>query len=256
MTKQPKILIWDIETLPAIAYIFDIFQGTNPDWVIQEGSIVTIAYRWLGEEKAKVLSVTDFPKTFKANVYDDTELLKAFLEIMNEADYTVAHYGDKFDMRMFNGRVFRAGLTPTAPTKQLDTWKLVKRHFKFQSNKLDYIGKALGLGGKIKTSGELWLKCAKGDKDAIKDMATYNAQDVDLLHDVFLKLLPYVKTTLNLCDESHDEASCSKCGSHNVHKRGFVATAGGKRQRYQCNDCGGWSSDANLIPLNKTTRPL
>jgi len=252
INKDQKVLIWDIESLPAQAYIFDIYQGTNVDWIIKDTSIVTIAYRFVGEEKAKVISVLDFPKTFKKDVYDDSELLKAFSKIMNEADFTVAHYGDKFDMRLFNARVLRAGLEPVAPTKQIDTWRLAKRHFKLQSNKLDHLGHVLGIGKKIQTSKGLWIRCAQGERDAIEEMATYNRQDVDLLHDVFLKLVPYVKTTLN---KSLGETGmcCSKCGSHNLQKRGTTISLTKKYQRYQCKDCGGWSSDKTSVPNLVTT---
>jgi hypothetical protein len=238
MNKKPKILIWDVESLPNKGYFFAIFdQNINPNFIIKERSLITIAYKWLGDKKAKSLSVADFPGV---DPYNDGPLIKAFLEIYNQADYTVAHYGDKFDTKFLNTRAIMNGLEAPAPVAQIDTYKLVKKQFNFNSNRLDYIGKKLGLGGKMPMDWSYWVACAEGDLKAIKKMAAYNRQDVDLLEAVFKKLMPHVTTKLNRHLFDSPLCSCKHCGSSDVQQRGFYHNATRSMKRFVCNVCGSW----------------
>ena len=65
------------------------------------------------------------------------------------------------------------------------TLKLSRSKFKFNSNKLDYIAKYLGMGEKIKTEFGLWKDIVLNkDKDAMAKMVKYCQQDVRLLEKV------------------------------------------------------------------------
>lgn len=233
--SKPKILLLDIETLPNICFAFDLYSYKNPAMLLQEKAIITFAYKWLGDAEAHVI-VADGP-------YDDKSLCEKILKILGEADYVVGHYGDKFDMRFIRSRVLYHGLPPVPPITSLDTYKLAKKYFHLNANRLGYIGKYLNLGAKNETTFKLWADCAKGKQEAIDEMAAYNKQDVVLLEQVFLAMLPYIESKLNynLC-ASDDTVHCDNCGSAHVQKRGFVFTKLARRQRYQCKDCGSWFS--------------
>ncbi len=240
MIKEPRILIYDLETLPNKGYFFGLFdQRINPNFIIEEKSIVTIAYKWMHEKTAKVLSIADFGKL--KNPYDDKKLLKAFLEVYDTADYTVAHYGDAFDTKFLHARAFLTGLPAPAPVAQIDTYKLAKRHFNLNSNRLDFLGKKLGFGGKMPMDWSYWVKCAEGHLPSIKKMAAYNKQDVVLLEKVFKKLLKSTSTKLNYeIFNPSEEHLCKHCGSKSLHNRGFVHTKTRSLQRVVCKDCGAW----------------
>ena len=126
--------------------------------------------------------------------------------------------------------------------QQIDLLKTARHKFKFPSNKLDYVAKALKVGGKIKHAGhELWVRCLNGEPQAWEEMENYNKNDVILLEKVYYKLLPWIKGHPNSSLYSNTPDSCVICGSTNLTKRGFHYTTVAKYQRYQCKDCGSWS---------------
>lgn len=239
MKKQPRILIYDLETLPNLGYFFDLFsdRGIPTEFIKQPKSICTIAYKWLGDAKSKVLVVE--------NPYDDKAILEAFMPIWEQADYTVAHYGDGFDYPFLAARLMANGLPPLPTVTTVDTYKLAKRHFgrSLNSNKLDHLAHILGLGSKNKTSASLWVRCAEGERKALREMAAYNLQDVDLLQDVLQAMLPYVNSKLNMnLFKDVEEVICNNpiCTNSDLQKRGVSVTKLTKKQRYQCQGCGSW----------------
>lgn len=239
---KPKVLYIDIETLPNITYAYNLYDYKNPQMIIKEKSIITFAYKW-NNSKTKVVTALDFQGT-KKDPYDDKGLVEFINSVIEEADYVVAHYGDKFDMRFIRSRSLINGLVATPPVSTIDTYKLAKKYFHLNANRLDYLGKLLGLGGKAKSGWELWEKSAKGDLEAIAKMAAYNKRDVDLLEAVFLKMLPHVESNLNqkLFSET-GLCVCRNCGSKHLQKRGTIVNRLTKRQRYFCVDCGSWHSE-------------
>ncbi len=233
--SKPKILFLDIETLPNLCYAFDLFSYKKPDMIVLEKAIITFAYKFYGDKEAKVI------KGNSESPYNDKELCEKINDIITKADYVVAHFGDKFDMRFIRARSLINGISPTPPVAQIDTYKMAKKYFHLNANRLDYLGRVLGVGRKIHTSWSLWEKCAEGNKKAINEMAEYNKQDVELLEAVFLKMLPYTTTTLNNNLFAEQEV-CPSCGGIHLQKRGTLVNKVTKRQRYQCMDCRSWFS--------------
>jgi DNA polymerase III epsilon subunit-like protein len=76
-------------------------------------------------------------------------MIKAFLKVMAQADEIVAHNGDRFDLKWLRTRALLHGLDVMPSPKTIDTLKWAKRYFNFNSNKLDYIAKYLGVGQKM-----------------------------------------------------------------------------------------------------------
>jgi DNA polymerase III epsilon subunit-like protein len=242
MTKSPKVLLLDVESLPNIMYGFDLWNGSKPSMLIKERAIVTFAYKWVGEKSVHVVTTHDFQKG-KYDPYNDKGIVEFIGKLITDADYVVGHYSDKFDMRLIRARTLINNLPPLPPVATIDTYKLAKKYFYLNANRLDYLGKLLGLGGKIGTSWTLWQDCAEGCTKALKKMAIYNKRDVDLLEKVLNKLKPYVQSPLNhgLFDSS-GYAVCPHCGSKELQKRGTIVSRLAKRQRVHCQKCGSWSS--------------
>lgn len=245
MQRKSKILLFDIETSPNLGYCWGKWEQNIIDFK-ENWYILTFSYKWLGEKKTHVLSLPDFP-TYKGNRENDVELVAELWKLFDEADVIIAHNGDSFDIKKANSRFVQHGMTPPTPYKTIDTKKVAKAYFRFDSNKLDDLGQYLGLGRKLDTGGfELWLGCMAGEKKSWDLMCKYNKQDVVLLERVYLALRPWMTNHPNANLTNETTCNCPICGSANVQKRGFAITRVSKRQRLQCLDCGGWSQGQSV----------
>lgn len=201
----------------------------------KEWYMIAFCAKWLGG-KTIVRGLDDY-LGYKPYSEDDSKLVKELWELFNEADIIIAHNGDKFDIRKSNTRFIENGLTPPSPYKTIDTKKIAKRYFGFNSNNLDDLGKRLGVGRKLKHEGfDLWLGCLKGDSRAWKKMKKYNRQDVLLLERIYLKLRPWIT------NHPYVGGKCN-CQSPNLQKRGITINKSGKHQRFQCQNCAAWSQE-------------
>lgn len=247
----PKILFYDIETAPNIGAIWGKYEQ-DVIWFEKDWYILSFSYKWLGDKTATVIALPDF-KLYKKEPENDRELVKALWEKLNEADIVVAHYGDAFDNKKSSTRFIQHGLTPPAPYKSVDTKKVAAKYFKFDSNKLMDLGRYLDVGTKMETGGSgLWRKCMLGDSKAWDTMKKYNKQDVELLEQIYLKMLPWITTHPNT-NGYKEGVVCPRCGSSHLNSRGNAVLASGTQyKRYQCQDCGAWSRDNKTVPF---TRP-
>jgi predicted nucleic-acid-binding Zn-ribbon protein len=233
----------DIETLPNLGWTWSRWE-TNVIAFQQETCIATFAAKWLGEPVfAKALP--DY-KGYKPGSYDDRKIMEDLHALLDEADVVVAHNGNSFDVKVINARFLFHQMPPPSPYKTVDTKLAVKRVARFNSNKLDDLGKLLLGEGKIKTDFELWLGCIKGDPKAWAKMVRYNKADTVLLERLYLRLLPWISNHPNLTLFDKD-AKCPKCGSKNFQRRGYAVSATRRYQRVQCTDCGGWSKLSKSI---------
>lgn len=225
---EPKILYWDLETGGVNALRADL------------GFVLCFGYKWAGERNAHCLTLKDF-SGFKLHTFDDTELVRAALKIMEKADLLVAHYGDKFDRRFFQGRCVIDGLKPPPPTKQRDTCRIARTAFNFSSNRLGHLAKVLKCKHQKRSRGwpDWWLRVLAGDKDTLDKMAHYCKGDVQTLEDVYMKLRVY--------DNPHprlvmDRSKCGLCGGA-VEYRGFAYVGLYRYRRYVCHKCGRWGKE-------------
>jgi predicted RNA-binding Zn-ribbon protein involved in translation (DUF1610 family)/DNA polymerase elongation subunit (family B) len=247
LQKRPRIILYDIETSHNVVAVFQLAHNDyiNPDNLLQERYVVCASWKELGESKVHSVSTLDNPKRFKANPHDDRHVVETLHSVLSEADVIVAHNGDKYDVRFVAGRGLKHKLGPLPPIVSIDTLKIAKSRFLLNANSLDYLGKYLGVGGKVKTTPGLWLRVLSGDQKAIKEMVDYNKADVQLLEEVFLKLLPYVP---NLNRRLFDTVSgCPKCGSENIQRRGEHVAVTRTYQRFHCQDCGGWFKEGKPV---------
>lgn len=232
-----RILILDIETAPNTAYVWRFFkENIGAEQVRENSTILSYAAKWLGDKKVFYDDVQDKP---------EEEVLRGLNALLDEADITVAHNGDRFDMPKIRGRSLVAGIPLPSPYKTVDTCLAARKQFGFESNSLKYLAKVLGCCEKDehkKFPGfRLWEECLKGNKEAWKEMKKYNIQDIYTLEELYLKIRPYIVNHPNVSVfKDGVEVSCPKCGSDDSQKRGHYYTNVGKYQRFRCNSCGGW----------------
>lgn len=242
-TEQAKILLFDIETAPNLGYIWGKYEQNVLDYT-SEWYMMSFAYKWLGDTKVVCHALPEY-KTYRKDKEDDSELVKDLHKLFDEADLIIAHNGDDFDVKKANARFIYHGLNPPAPYKTVDTKKIAKNSFKFNSNSLNDLGQHLGLGEKAPTGGfGLWKGCMSGDEKSWSTMIKYNKQDVVLLEQVYLKLRPWHKTHPNLGHFTEEIHSCPKCNGSHLQSRGYSKTLSSIYRRFQCQDCGAWSRAA------------
>ena len=254
--KNPRILLYDIETSLQLVSVFQLKYNDfiNPDNIVQERHVISVCYKWLGEKKTHDISLLDDPKRFTKDPHDDKYVVNEFHKVLMEADCIVAHNGDQFDYKYLKTRMLLHGLPTLPPVTSIDTYKVAKQQFLFNSNRLDYLGKFLGFNGKKTTPKGLWLKVLNGDRSAIKVMVDYNKRDVILLEKVFMKLRPYIPNHVNR--EIYGQIGCPRCGSKKVQSRGFHRAITKTYRRYCCNTCGGWFRDLKGEKQSTKTRVL
>ena len=187
-----------------------------------------------------MFALPDYPG-YKKDKENDGALVKHLHEFLDQADVVIAHNGDNFDIKKCNARFIFHGLTPPSPYQTVDTLKIARRHFEFDSNRLDALAKYFGIGGKLPHTGKhLWLGCMSGDLKAWKMMRQYNVHDVDLLEEVYEKLRPWSTNHPNFNLYTR-ETACPVCQGKKFQKRGHLMTRTGQKPRLQCTTCGKWS---------------
>jgi len=230
-----KLLTLDIETSPNLAHVWGLWQqNVGLSQLLESGEVICFAAKWYGEEEVSFFS------SFHVGKSQMVHLAHKFLD---EADAVIHFNGARFDIPHLNREFVEAGLKPPSPYAQIDLLKVVKKNFRFPSNKLDYVTKALGLDHKVQNAGhQLWVKCMANDFQAWEEMKKYNVQDVVITEQLYDRLLPWISShpTHGLY-QGGDEHTCPNCGGSNLQKRGFALTQVSKFQQYQCNDCGKWS---------------
>lgn len=230
-----KIMFFDIETSPNVCYSWRIGYNINltPDNIVEERKIMCICWKYAGEDATYAL-------TWDKN-HDDKKMLAEFNRVIQECDVAIGHNGDKFDLKWVKTRNIFHKLPPINNVITVDTLKLARNQFNFNSNKLDYIGDMLGVGRKTETGGySLWTRVLSGEKKALNEMVEYCRNDVVLLEDVYNAIRPYVdRTPIHMGMLKHnDRLACPSCGCKKVYKSSKVTLRTGTYQRYKCTECG------------------
>jgi hypothetical protein len=237
MPKQPRGLVYDLETSYILTYTFSLYpESISHNNIVKDWHIHCASWKWVGEDKVYTAIEKD---GCDFNIVD--KLSKA----INEADYVIAHNGDKFDIKKLGTRVIahkKRGAKPLPPLPSVDTLKEARRIGAFTSNRLDYLGEYLGVGRKLQNSPNLWRDAFLGNKKALKEMATYNIQDVLLLEEVYLELKAFMKNHPNYNVLMGTDSQCPSCGSGDLTRRGYSVTKTARKPRFQCNACGSWST--------------
>lgn len=246
--RAPKILLFDIETAPNLSHVWGHYEQ-NVLSHVKEWYVLAWCAKWL-DGKPVSRSLPDY-KGYKPGSTDDKALCRELWHILDEADVVIAHNGNSFDIKKMNARFLVHGFGPPSFFAKIDTKLVAKRYFRHNSNKLDDLGKLLGVGRKVVHTGfQLWLDCMAGDSRAWNLMVKYNRQDVLLLERVYLKLRPWMESHPNMNVLLNRDAGCTKCGSKNIQHRGWRFTPTGRQKRWQCNDCKGYSTGIHVKTTN------
>ena len=226
-------LVIDIETAPNLAYVWGLWnQNVGLNQIEKTGSVICFAAKWHGSKKVM----------FYSDYHDGHDnMVGAAHALMSSADAVIHYNGKAFDVKHLQREFLLADLGPAAPHTDIDLLQVVRRKFKFPSNKLTHVSEALGLGGKVQHTGfDLWRDCMMGDDKAWKLMKKYNVQDVRLTEDLYDRLLPWIDNHPNMALASNRPDACPKCGGTNIASNGLRSTKTMTYRRFICHGCRSW----------------
>lgn len=192
----------------------------------------------MGDKKTRVISIGN-SKKFEKDRTDDSDVIKEFIEVYNEAELTVTYYGKGFDLKMINSKALEHDLPFPAPVPMVDLFFVVRSNLSLSRKSLQNVG----IFAKLKTqktpvTSDAWKKAATGHKPSIKYVVDHCRADVDLLEEAYLKLRPLSRTHPRVAGW----APCRYCGGK-LNRRGkAISHLKGEQYRFQCTSCRGWET--------------
>lgn len=186
---EPKTLFLDLETSPTVGYSWGGRKfEVNIIEYIEEGNILSFAWKWGGDKDIQVKSNRLYSKDYRVNNRLITELHKLY----SKADYVVGHNLFAFDDKVANTDILLNKLPPPPRHRVLDTLKIARQNFRFNSNKLDDLARRLGIGRKMPHTGfQMWKDVMANDPKAWDMMERYNKHDIFLLEEVWKRFEPW-----------------------------------------------------------------
>jgi hypothetical protein len=256
ITDGSKILIYDIET-PRLKF-WKWWSGkgyTNGNDLVREPKneprIITVAYKWFGEDKVYHL-------TWDKNQCDK-KLMETFLKDYNEASLVVGINNDNFDNRWINARAAKHGLHVNLFTRSMDLQKQAKKFFRLPSYSLKYLCHFFGVTMKLSHEGIImWDMVQNGTKEQQKEylekMVVYNVGDIVSTEEVYVKMIPYLdhKAHLGVLNHGNGKFSCPHCGETEKlsYLRDTVTKAGTIQRLMKCDVDGSQYKISNREYLN------
>lgn len=244
-----KILALDIETSPHVVYKFGPLwkpTATSLGQVVSTSKVICFSAKWVGADKGtypgRQRPAKDGTVFYGGLKHDAEEMIHAAHDLLGQAHVVLHFNGKAFDVKHLNREFLEHGLWPPPPYEQVDLLKVAQRNFLFGSSRLQHIAESLGLDGKVEHEGfGLWKRCLAGDELAWRKMEVYNRRDVTLLEELYDILRPWISPHPNVTlYDGAAETACPRCGSLDHQSRGYRMTQMTRRQRFQCNACGGY----------------
>ena len=192
--------------------------------------MICVCYKWADHKEVQSL---------KWDRGDDAAMLRKLATVLDQADEVVTHNGDRFDLPWIRTRALLHDISINDCFASADTLKVARHKYKFNSNRLDYLGRFLGLGTKLQNPPDLWMRVMDGEKKALDQMIAYCKQDVLLLEKVHGKLMKFAKPHSHVgAHTGGDRLSCPYCGSMNTKVNLSRYTPSGMmRRQMKCKAC-------------------
>lgn len=224
--RSDKILIYDLETSRVLADVWwPHNQYISPDSLHEQPRIITVAWKWLHEDQVYTLRWED-KKTTPISGYDiagwgdDTDLVKKFAKVYNEADLAIGVNSDKFDKRFLAQRCLVHKVPFNRFVPSLDIQKASKKEFRTPSYSLKYQANVMGISQKRGHEGiDMWRKAQyhtdpKVRSEAVDAMEHYNIGDIITTEEMYLDLIPYIDHKIHFGTMGGNHKwSCPNCGS-------------------------------------------
>ena len=250
---KPKILFFDLETRPLLAYLWSPGKQYVGHKQLAKGhdrpGIICVTYCWNDNRPAEAID-------WGFEEQDTGRLVEKFDEILKTADHVIGKNNKRFDDKVLNACRMLNGL-PGMPdwVRYTDDLEVqMRKYFRLPSQSLDYISNQLGLGGKIRMEMQDWIDIVEKNKNgpkALAKMVKYGKKDVVDTRKLWNRLSQHFEPKFNMATFLDKPNSCTKCGNDNIVKDGTGVSGFTKYQRYKCNKCGGY---AGRTPISKVLR--
>lgn len=241
--KDAKVLFYDLEVSPRLGWYYGTYE-TTPIKEEKAPVLLSVAWKWLGDKETHCLTLLDRDTV---DPFNDKLLVNELWNLLDEAQIVCGHNSKRFDDKMANYFFIKHNMMPPSPYKEFDTLQTAKKYFKFDCNKLDYLGKLLAGVGKTEiTYGDLWesmlMGTKKDRKKASELMKKYNIRDVEVLESIYQKLLPWATNHPNMAIHAGHDHICPRCGFETEFRVKAYRRTGVQVNaiQYQCKHCGGY----------------
>lgn len=238
--KDAKILFYDLEVSPRLGWYYGTYDVT-PIKEERQPILLSVAWKWLGEKETHCLTLYDRQLV---DPFNDKMLVNELWNLLDEANIVIGHNSKRFDDKMANFFFLKHNMSPPSPYQEFDTLQTAKKYFKFDCNKLDYLGRTLvGEGKTDLTYGDCWEDLLTGNKKekkrASETMKIYNKNDVDLLEKIYYKILPWATNHPNVALSAGQEHICPRCGKASEFQVRAYRRTGLQVNaiQYQCKNC-------------------
>lgn len=254
-TVQARILTLDIERIPGRATVPHRGLTIDGEFWDLNGWKHTIGRRIHAD------NVTTWPRTIcaAAKWYDEKPVMfaaewehghRAFMRTVWEwydaADIVVGHNLDRFDTKHLKAGWAEYGWASPSPWKTVDTLKVARAEFAFESNTLDALCKRLGITAKSgKYDAETAHAACDGDEKAQRKIKAYNIGDIRATEAAYDRLRPWIKGHPHLglytpADGEGESWTCPNCGHGALihHSDRTIRTAVQQYRAFECPNCG------------------
>lgn len=228
--KADKVMVYDIETSRVkVDTWWTGKQYINHKQLRSEPTIISIAWKWIGEDRVYSL-------TWNKD-HCDKDMLVKFLKEYNRASMVIGQNNNSFDNKWIYTRAAKHNLHIDRFVKSFDIYRMAKRYFRLPSYSMAYMAKYFGLTLKQSHEGmHMWDMIEYGTdkekKEYLGKMVTYNKGDIVTTEELYLTLKTYFATVTNKAvSEGKPKWCCPVSGSSNVKLLKTIFTEQGTVQR-------------------------
>jgi uncharacterized protein YprB with RNaseH-like and TPR domain len=228
--SNDRVLVYDIETCRVkVDTWWTGKQYINHKQLRSQAKIISIAWKWLGEDEVHSLTWD--------NNQCDKKMLVSFLKEYNKASMVVGQNNNSFDNKWINTRAAYHKLHVDRFVKSFDIYRMAKRYFRLPSFSMAYMAEYFGLTLKQSHEGiHMWDMVEYGTKEQQKEylqkMVDYNKGDIVTTEELYLTLKPYfASVTNNAVSSGLPKWCCPITGSREVKLLKTIFTEMGTVQR-------------------------
>jgi len=190
--SMPKELYLDIETSPNMAFLWSLKvpgRFVNDEMIVKDWFVISWAASWVDQKEV----FSGVVSSREAKRWDDKRMLKPLWALIDDADIVIGHNSDRFDLRKLNTRFLLHDYGVPRKYRTIDTLKVARKYFSFESNKLEFLNRRLGNLPKHDMELADWVNiCLSGDQTTLNKMAHYNVGDVKEGKKLYLRLKDWV----------------------------------------------------------------
>src|SRR3972149_4636607 len=123
----------------------------------------------------------------------DKRLVQDCVTTLSKFKRIYTYYGTRFDIPFLRTRAVYHGIDfmPFGLIQHQDLYFLVRNKFKFSRNRLEGVTEFLGIDGKTKLDGNIWVRATIGDKKALVYILEHNIADVVILEKLYNRIRTY-----------------------------------------------------------------